>query len=109
MINKVIAIVSPKGGAGKTTTAANLSVVFSQYKRYTLALDTNVTTASLGLHFGLTNPPVTFKDVLNKDFNIASAMYFYNKYLQVIPSALAIELKYKPLDLQEKVRKLTDH
>ncbi len=106
---KVIAIVSPKGGAGKTTTTANLGVVFSMYGKKTLVLDTNVTTASLGLHFGLINPPVTFKDVLDQNFHLSKAIYTYNAKLHVIPSALSLEIKYKPLTLQDKIRKLTNH
>lgn len=106
---RVLAVVSPKGGSGKTTTTANLAVALSEYKKYILALDTNVTTASLGLHLNIEHPPVTFKDVLDKNFSILKAIYFYNKFLQVIPSALSIELKYKPIVLQEKIRKLTNH
>lgn len=55
------------------------------------------------------HPPVTFKEVLDKNFSILKAMYFYNKYLQIIPSALSIELKDEPLAINEKIRKLTDH
>lgn len=108
-ISKVIAIVSPKGGAGKTTTSANLGVVFSQYGVNTLVLDTNITTASLGFHFGLTNPKVTFKEVLDENLSITKAIYEYNEHLHIIPSALSIELRYRPLTLQEKVRELADH
>ncbi|MBI4159000.1 AAA family ATPase [Candidatus Woesearchaeota archaeon] len=107
--NKVIAITSPKGGSGKTTTAANLAVVFSLYGKKTLVLDTNIGTASLGLHFGLTNPPVTLKEVIDKNFPITNAIYTYNSKLHVIPSALSIELRYKPATLQERIRRLTDY
>lgn len=55
------------------------------------------------------HPPVTFKEVLDKNFSILKAMYFYNKYLQIIPSALSIELKDEPLAISEHIRKLTDH
>lgn len=105
---KVVAIVSPKGGSGKTTTTANLAVALSEFKKYILALDTNVTTASLGLHLNISHPPVTFEDVLSKDFSILNAIYFYNKHLQVIPTALSIELRYKPMLLQEKITQLTN-
>ena len=106
---RVLAVVSPKGGSGKTTTTANLAVALSSFNKYILAVDTNITTASLGIHFDIVHPPVTFKEVLDNNFSILKAMYFYNKYLQVIPSALSIELKDEPLAISEKIRKLTDH
>lgn len=107
---RVLAVVSPKGGAGKTTTTANLAVALSSvFNKYILALDTNITTASLGMHLDIVHPPVTFKDVLDKDFSILKAMYFYNKYLQVVPSALSIELKDKPMVIQDKIISLANH
>lgn len=106
---RVLPVVSPKGGSGKTTTTANLAVALSSFNKYILAVDTNITTASLGIHFDIVHPPVTFKYVLDKNFSILKAMYFHNKYLQIIPSALSIELKDEPLAISEKIRKLTDH
>jgi len=106
----VLSVISPKGGSGKTTTTANLAVALSAvFNKYVLAVDTNITTASLGMHMDIIHPPLTFKDVLDKNFSILKAMYFYNKHLQIIPSALSIELKDEPLVLQEKIRKLTNH
>jgi len=106
---KVIAVVSPKGGAGKTTTTANLSAAFSNRGISVLALDTNITTPALGLHFGITKPSITFKEVLDKNLPVSRAINFYNEYLHVIPSAMSIELKYRPLPLQEKIAKLANH
>ena len=45
----VLAITSPKGGAGKTFVATNLAVALSMlFDKRILAIDTNITTASLG-------------------------------------------------------------
>jgi septum site-determining protein MinD len=104
----VLAVISPKGGSGKTTTTANIAVAMSEFhKKYILALDTNITTASLGIHLGIMKPPVTLIDVIKKDFSILEAMYFYNKYLQIIPSNLAIEIKGESIVFPEKIKKLT--
>lgn len=106
---QVIAVSSPKGGVGKTTTTANLAIALSQLGIKTLAFDTNITTASLAYHLGIPDSPITFKDVLNNKYSLSQATYFYNEYLHVIPSALVIELNYKPLLLQEKIQKLAQY
>lgn len=105
----ILTVISPKGGSGKTTTTANLAVAMSEFhKKYILAMDTNITAANLGVHLDIMKPSVTFSDVIKKNFSILEAMYPYNKYLQVIPSALFIEVKNESIVLQEKIRQLTN-
>ncbi|HDD04882.1 MAG TPA: MinD/ParA family protein, partial [Candidatus Aenigmarchaeota archaeon] len=52
-MGKVIAVLSGKGGVGKTTIAANLAVVLAKMGKKVLAVDANLTSSGLTTHFGL--------------------------------------------------------
>lgn len=107
----VLGITSPKGGVGKTVTTANLAVALSHYfNKKILAIDTNVTTASLGFHFNMLYPKVTIYDVLKNNFSIDEATYKYNDNLDIIPASIIIDKRDKSLTrMQNNVKKITDH
>ncbi|MBI2105957.1 AAA family ATPase [Candidatus Woesearchaeota archaeon] len=109
--NNVLMIMSPKGGAGKTVTTANLAAALSTYYgKKILAVDTNVTTASLGYHLNLLYPEFTIQDLLRKGFSIDKAIYNYSQNLHVIPATILIEKSDKtPLKIEERIQKLSSH
>lgn len=108
---KVIGIVSPKGGVGKTVTTSNLAVALSTvFNKRILAIDTNLTTASLGFHFNLIYPRVTIYDVLKAGFSIQRAIYKYNNNLDIIPASIVIEKTDQNFKALEKnVRRIANH
>lgn len=72
---RVLGIFSCKGGVGKTTTLANLSMCLSQMlKGNVLAVDANLSAPNLGLHFGELDPKVTIHDALMGDIPIEKAI-----------------------------------
>lgn len=107
----VLAIMSPKGGAGKTCVTANLAVALSTvFNKKILAVDTNISTASLGLHLNIMFPDVTIHDVLKKSFSLQQAIYSYDSNLFVIPASTVIERGDRnPSTMQERIRKITNH
>lgn len=107
----VLAIMSPKGGAGKTCTTANLAVALSTvFNKKILAIDTNISTASLGLHLNILQPDVTIHDVFKKGFSLKQAIHKYNTNLDVIPASVTIEEDDKnPTTIQERIVKITNH
>ena len=109
----VLAIMSAKGGTGKTSTTANIAAALaSEFDRKILAIDTNITTASLGLHFGIDYPKVTIYDVLKRDYSIESSIVNYMEKLDVIPASLkGIHIKNSEslVSFSEKIRKLVTH
>jgi len=107
----VIAIMSPKGGAGKTVTTANLAVALStEFNKKVLAIDTNITTASLGFHLNLFYPKVTMYDVLRKNFYLGKAIYKFNKNLDIIPASIKIEKGDKNINImQSNLKRIVDY
>ncbi len=59
-----VIIVTGRGGAGKTTTTANLSVYFAQKEYRTLAIDGDLFLPNLGFHFALENVNYTVHSLL---------------------------------------------
>jgi len=86
----VIAIMSPKGGVGKTVTTANLAAAMAFiYNKKILAIDTNVSTASLGLHFDIYYPENTLYYIGNKS-DMKKAIHIYHQNLHIIPASIRI-------------------
>jgi len=106
--NNVLAIMSPKGGVGKTMTTANLAVALAnEFDKKVLAIDTNISTASLGLHMDIWYPKLTIYDILEKKYPMAKIIHTYSDNLHVIPASIRIRKKDKnPNNVRENVKKI---
>lgn len=104
----VIAIVSPKGGVGKTVTTANLAAALAFiYNKRILAVDTNVSTASLGLHFDVFYPEYTIHDITGS-FPVEKSIHRYHQNLHLIPASIKVKKTEKNLqDLRQNLYKAT--
>lgn len=72
----VVVVVTGRGGAGKTTTTANLSTYFAQREYRVLAIDGDLYLPNLGFHFALENVNYNLHSVLkNPDFDPEWAIY----------------------------------
>jgi len=88
-MTRFIAVVSGKGGVGKTTTSINLGVALKSLGKDSIVLDGNLTTPDVGLHLGVTNLPVTLHDVLEGKKSILKATYVHASGLKVIPADIS--------------------
>lgn len=89
-MRRTIGVVSGKGGVGKTTLVANLSLALHGMGENVIAVDGNLGTANLSLHFGLVHFPITLHDVLEGGADVGQAIYTHNTGLRIIPSSLSL-------------------
>jgi len=113
MIRKpnVIAVMSPKGGVGKTVTTANLAAALAvEFGKKVLAIDTNISTASLGLHLDLYYPKRTMHDILEKKYNVKDVIHTYHENLHLIPATIKIKKREKnPKNIQKNIMKIVKY
>jgi len=74
-MTRQIAVISGKGGTGKTTVTSNLGVAFSRLGRSVLLVDANISGANLGQHFGLEQYKLTLNEVLRGQAFLTQALY----------------------------------
>lgn len=85
---RTIAVVSGKGGVGKTTVTSNLGVLLaSAHQKDVLVADANLTTSHLGLYLGMDYTPVTLNHVLRGEATVSEAMYNHATGMRVLPAS----------------------
>ena len=87
-MQKIIAIVSGKGGVGKTFVSINLASALHQFGEKVTIVDADVSASNLGLHLGYYSFPVKLQDVLAGNMDIKKATYVHPSGLKLIPSAI---------------------
>ena len=110
---KVYAVISGKGGVGKTTSAINLGSSVNSLGKEVIIVDANLTTPNIGLHLGSPIVPVTLNHVLNNKARVEEAIYEHESGTKILPSSLSIgELKNlepdKIVDVAKKLRKIAE-
>jgi septum site-determining protein MinD len=108
-MTRTIAILSGKGGVGKSTITANLAHALTQLGEDVVALDSNLTTPHLGLNLGMHLSPNTVHDVLRGDTSIENSIYFHPSGFRVIPASMNVNdlVGVDPAKLTEVVVKMT--
>ena len=91
-MHSVYAILSGKGGVGKTTLAANLGIGLASLGKKTLVVDGDIAAGNLALHFGLGRLEKTLHDLLSGDRKIEGAIYKTSGgKLDFLPSGLSLK------------------
>jgi len=105
---RVISVLSGKGGVGKTTVTANLSAALAKLGYDVVALDANLTTPNLGIHFGLHLAEITLHDILKNTEMLRDGIYLYQG-VKIIPGSLSVEdiINVDPSNLSKVIANLT--
>jgi septum site-determining protein MinD len=111
---RVYAIISGKGGVGKTTTAINLGSCFNQLGEDVIIVDANLTTPNVGIHLGAPIVPITLNHVLNGQAKPEDAIYEHESGTKIMPASLSLKesetVDYRRfIDLTKKLKKITSH
>lgn len=111
---KVYAVLSGKGGVGKTTTTINLGTSLTKFGEDVIIVDGNLTTPNIGIHLGAPIVPTTLNHVLNGQSRIEDAIYEHESGTKIIPASLSLKeserVNYRRLiEAAKKLKKLSTH
>lgn len=89
-MTRIIGVLAGKGGVGKTTLSANLTYALADLGMDVIAIDANMTTPHLGLHFGTYSMSNTLQDVLKGRARLNSAIYNHPYGFKFIPASMSL-------------------
>ena len=105
-MTKFIALVSSKGGVGKTTIAVNLATALMQFGREVVLVDANLANPNIALHLGSPKLPATLHDALAGTKHIREVAYLHPSGLKVIPASLSWQAHADPEKLHATLLEL---
>lgn len=106
-MTKFVAVVSGKGGVGKTTCTLNVGHALTSLGRETLLVDANIGTPNLAFQLGLLNPKGTLNKFLRKEKSLKEIIYLHESGISLIPSSPSYE-EFQKTSLQ-KLSKIFEH
>ena len=86
-MTKFIALVSGKGGVGKTTCTLNVGQSLAKLGKDVVLLDANIVTPNLAIHLGHMNPEGTLNKFLRKEKSLKEIMYLHESGISLIPAS----------------------
>ena len=97
-MGKIIAVVSGKGGTGKTSFTANTGLALASLDQHVLCMDCDITLRNLDLALGLSDRALMdFSDVLAERCTLEQAVVTHEKYRSL--DLLAAPMADRPLAL----------
>lgn len=90
-MQRVIGVLSGKGGVGKTVTAINLSAALHEFGHEATVVDADVSSANLTVHLGLPDAVSSLQDILEQKDQLYKAIRVIPRGLKIVPASLAME------------------
>ena len=90
-MQRVIGVLSGKGGVGKTVTALNLSAALREFGHDSTVIDADISSANLTVHLGLPNAKTSLQDVLIEKGRIYKAVRVVPRGLKIVPASLSLD------------------
>jgi len=111
---KIYAVISGKGGVGKTTSTINLGMCLNHLGEDVIVVDGNLTTPNVGIHLGAPIVPVNLNHVLLGKAKLEDAIYEHESGTKIMPASLSLQdtekIHYKKFgDVMKRLRKVTNH
>jgi len=106
-MSRIIGVISGKGGVGKTTVTANLTAALAmKFGKKVTAVDCNLTTSHLGMHFGIFFYPRTFNDFLKGTANMNDVLIPHGTGVNILPASLNLSdlIGINMYEIREKLR-----
>jgi septum site-determining protein MinD len=91
-MTKYVAIISAKGGVGKTAITINLTQALVGFGRQAIAVDADLTAPNVSVQLGMPQLHCTLHDVLNGKGTVQDCIYNHPSGIPVIGGRLAYEL-----------------
>lgn len=88
-MTKFVAIISAKGGVGKTTTSINLSSALDWFNRDVIVLDANFANPDIGIHLGSPFREKTIHTALKGEHHISESIYTHSSGIKIIPGHIS--------------------
>jgi len=86
-MTKFIAMVSGKGGVGKTTSTLNVGQALVNLGNDVVIVDGNIATPNIAIQLGFMNPEGTLNKFLRKEKGLTEITYLHESGLSIIPSS----------------------
>jgi cell division ATPase MinD len=106
-MEKAIAVVSGKGGTGKTTFVSNTGLILKYIGNDITVIDTDMANSNLGLSLGIYQLPIGIQDVLKGDISLEDSIYLHPTGLKVIPASLSMKFLNNKITTQGLRKMLT--
>ncbi len=81
---KILAVVSGKGGVGKTVVAINLAFILNEFGRRVILVDGDIEKPNVAIYLGHPNDKPTLHDVLNGKVKLKDAAFIHPSGLKYI-------------------------
>ena len=108
-MGKVIAILSGKGGVGKTTVCLNLAAALNERMKDVVVVDMNLTSPNVSIHLGSPILPFTINNLLDGTCDLYQSIYIHKTGIKVIPASIALNDAFKSKESMNNVSNIVNH